>query len=140
MFEIPKRCVFRLVRNNNSNGHGNRNNNKDSKATSKKKTLEDYYFYVGSAKQASNYESGADFIINHIKKEYERGQDIAELLQELKKTDTNTWMPKLKGSTKKDEEAKATQDRQFEMEYKAKLGEALHRIRIYDDNLVKCMR
>jgi hypothetical protein len=49
-------------------------------------------------------------------------------------------MPKLKGSTKKDEEAKATQDRQFEMEYKAKLGEALHRIRIYDDNLVKCMR
>jgi hypothetical protein len=73
MFEIPKRCVFRLVRNNNSNGCGNRNNNKDSKATSKKKTLEDYYFYVGSAKQASNYESAADFIINHIKKEYERG-------------------------------------------------------------------
>jgi phosphate uptake regulator len=46
-------------------------------------------------------------------------------------------MPKLKGSTKKDEKAKATQERQFEMEYKAKLGEALHRIRIYDDTLVK---
>jgi hypothetical protein len=86
--------------NNNSNGRGNRNNNKDSKATSKKKTLlEDYYFYVGSAKQASNYESAADFIINHIKKEYDRGRDIAESLRELKKPDTDTWMPKLKGST-----------------------------------------
>jgi hypothetical protein len=126
----------RGYRNNNNNGRGNRNN-KDSKATRKKKTLEDYYFYVGSAKQASNYESAADFIINHIKKEYKRGQDIAELLRELKKPDTDTWMPKLKGSTKKDEEAKATQDRQFEMEYKAKLGKALHRIHIYDNNLVK---
>jgi hypothetical protein len=46
-------------------------------------------------------------------------------------------MPKLKGSTKKDEEAKATQDRQFEMEYEAKLGKALHWICIYDNNLVK---
>jgi hypothetical protein len=85
--------------NNNSNGRGNRNNNKDSKATSKKKTLEDYYFYVGSAKQASNYESAADFIISHIKKEYDRGRDIAESLRELKKPNTDTWMPKLKGST-----------------------------------------
>jgi hypothetical protein len=41
--------------NNNSNGRGYCNNNKDSKATNKKKTLEDYYVYVGSAKQASNY-------------------------------------------------------------------------------------
>jgi hypothetical protein len=98
-------------------GRGNRNNNKDSKATSKKKTLEDDYFYVGSAKQASNYKSAADFIINHIKKEYKRGRDIAESLRELKKPDTDTWVPKLKGSTKKDEEVKATQDRQFEMEY-----------------------
>jgi hypothetical protein len=127
----------RGYRNNNSNGRGNRNNNKDSKATNKKKTLEDYYFYVGSAKQASNYESAADFIINHIKKEYDRGRDIAESLHELKKPDTDTWMPKLKGSTKKDEEAKATQDTQFKMEYKAKFGEALHMIRIYNDNLVK---
>jgi hypothetical protein len=79
---------------NNSNGWGNRNNNKDFKATNKKKTLEDHYFYVGSAKQASNYESAADFIINHIKKEYDRGPDIAELLWELKKPDTDTWIPK----------------------------------------------
>jgi hypothetical protein len=123
--------------NNNNNGRGNLNNNKDFKATNKKKTLEEYYFYVGSAKQALNYESAADFIINHIKKDYERGRDIAESLQELKKPNTNTWMPKLKGSTKKDDAAKETENRQFKMEYKAMLSEALHRICIYDDNLVK---
>jgi hypothetical protein len=76
----------RGYRNKSSNGRGNRTNNKDFKATNKKKTLEDYYFYVGSAKQASNYESAAYFIINHIKKEYDRGRDIAEPLRELKKT------------------------------------------------------
>jgi hypothetical protein len=86
----------RGYRNNNNNGRGNRNNNnnnKDFKSTNKKKTLEDYYFYVGSAKQASNYESAADFIINHIKKEYDRGRDIAEPLRDLTKPDTDTWMP-----------------------------------------------
>jgi hypothetical protein len=88
-------------------------------------------------KQASNYESAADFIVNHIKKEYDRGRDIAEPLQELKKPDTDTWMPQLKGSTKKDDAVRATEDRQFEMEYKAKLSEALHRSCIYDNNLVK---
>jgi hypothetical protein len=128
----------RGYRNNNSNnGRGNCNNNKDFKATNKKKILEEYYFYVGSAKQASNYKSAANFTINHIKKDYERGRDIAESLRELKKPNTDTWMPKLKGSTKKDDAAKETENRQFKMEYKAMLSEALHRIRIYDDNLVK---
>jgi hypothetical protein len=46
-------------------------------------------------------------------------------------------MPKLKARAKKDDAARATEDRQFEMEYKAKLSEGLHRIRIYNDNLVK---
>jgi hypothetical protein len=68
---------------NNNSGRGNCNNDKDFKATNKK-TLEDYYFHVGSAKQASNYKSAADFIINHIKKEYDSGQDIAESLPQLR--------------------------------------------------------
>ena len=62
-------------------GRGYRNTTRDFKSTTKKKkTLEEYYFYVGLAKQASDYESSADFIINHIKKEYKCGRDIAESL------------------------------------------------------------
>ena len=124
-------------------GRGYRSNfksnyNKDFKSTTKKKkTLEDYYFYVGSAKQASNYESAADFIINHIKKEYDRGRDIAESLRELQKPNTDTWMPTLRASTNTDSEAQATENKQYELEYKAKLTEAMRRINVYDDNLVK---
>ena len=44
----------------------------------KKKTIEDYFFYVGSSKQASDYEVTADFVINHIKKTFEYGQDISD--------------------------------------------------------------
>jgi hypothetical protein len=55
-------------------GRGFRNKNFKSNTPEKKKqTIEDYYFYVGSVKQASNYETTADFITNHIKKEYARG-------------------------------------------------------------------
>jgi hypothetical protein len=89
------------------------------------------------AKQASNYESSADFIINHIKKEYDRGRDIAESLRELQKPNTDTWMPTLSTSTESHATVALTENKQFEMEYKAKLTETLHRIQIYDDNLVK---
>jgi hypothetical protein len=129
------------VRRGGRSGRGYRNNNNNRRdivsTTKRKKTLEEYYFYVGSAKQASNYESSADFIINHIKKEYDRGRDIAESLRELQKPNTDTWMPTLRASTETDATVALTENKQFEMEYKAKLTEALHRIRIYDDNLVK---
>jgi hypothetical protein len=55
----------------------------------------------------------------------------------LQKPDTDTWMPTLRASIDTDPTVLATENKQFEMEYKAKLSKALHRIRIYDDNLVK---
>ena len=49
-------------------GFKNNNNNGRQKAITKK-TLEDFIFYVGSAKQASNCKNTALFVINHIKKD-----------------------------------------------------------------------
>jgi hypothetical protein len=88
-------------------------------------------------KQASNYEIAADFIINHIKKEYDRGRDISETLRELERPDTNSWLPTLRTSTETEPVIRATATRQFEMEYKARLDDALRRTRIYEDNQVK---
>ena len=34
-----------------------------------KKTLSDHMFYLGSAKQAADFETTTEFILNHIKKE-----------------------------------------------------------------------
>ena len=42
------------------------------------KKLEDDNFYVGSAKQASDFDTTKDFIINHIKKEYDYPYDISD--------------------------------------------------------------
>ena len=65
---------------------------KDNKKTydKKKKTLEDYYFYVGSDKQASNFESTYKFMVNYIKRTYTRGNDVAESLRKLEAPDINT--------------------------------------------------
>ena len=37
-------------------------------------------FYVGTTKQASDYELSAEFIINYIKRIFTRGNDISESL------------------------------------------------------------
>ena len=67
--------------------------------TKTKKTVEDYFFYVGSSKQASDYEITAEFVVNHIKKTFDRGNDIAEAIRTLNKIDTSLWKPTLLLST-----------------------------------------
>ena len=84
-----------------------------SKPTSKK-TIEDFSFYVGSSKQASDYEITEEFVVNHIKKTFDRGNDIAETLRTLVKVDTNPWKPTLKMSTESDALVQARENKQFE--------------------------
>ena len=74
-------------RGRNRRSHGGRggkgyfnNNNKKSTRT---KTINDYIYHVGSATQASDYESTTEFLINHIKKTYEYGSDISTALKTL---------------------------------------------------------
>jgi hypothetical protein len=102
-----------------------------------KKTVEDYYFYVGSSKQASDYEITAEFVVNHIKKTFDRGNDISEALRTLVRPDTDTWKPTLKMSVDTDTSVKQREDKQFEMEYKAELDQAMKRRRAFEDNTFK---
>ena len=60
----------------------------------KNKTLEDYFFYIGSSKTASDYEVTAEFIVNHVKLTFEKeGNDISEALRLLQLEDTDNWKP-----------------------------------------------
>ena len=61
----------------------NKNNNYGRQKASTKKTLQYSIFYVGSAKKSSDYENTALFVINHIKKDFDRGNDIDEALRKL---------------------------------------------------------
>ena len=79
-------------------GHFNRN--RSQQKTESKKTLQDYTFYIGSAKQASDYNTVSRFLINHIHKTYTNGDDIANALEDGKSADVDSWKPSLSVSTK----------------------------------------
>jgi hypothetical protein len=86
-------------------GRGGRKPHVPNKEVKKKKTIEDYFFYVGSSKQASDFETTSEFLINHIKKTFDRGNDVAEALRILVPQDTDLWKPTLEFSTATDETA-----------------------------------
>jgi hypothetical protein len=85
-----------------------------------KKSVNDYNYYLGSAKQASDYETTTKFLINYIKKTFDYGSDsIGQALKELKEVDTNPWKPTLNQSSDTDSAIQAIENKQFEMEFKA---------------------
>ena len=67
------------------------------------------------------------FVINHIKKDFDRGNNIAEALRKLEYENTDNWNPILKLSISLDEYVKVREDRQFELQFKADYGEAQKR-------------
>jgi len=77
------------------------------------KKLEDYWYYVDSTRQASDYENTTEFLINHIKKSYEQGNDIAKKMQTMTAVDQSKWQPTLKMSTD------SRENKEYEMKYKA---------------------
>ena len=83
----------------NQNRGFNRNFKKNNNHV-RKRGIEDYSFYVGTSKQASDFEISSEFIINYIKRTFERGNDIAESLRTLSLQDTDEWKPKLEDSKK----------------------------------------
>ena len=73
-------------------GHGRhsgrgKDNNKSAQVKTSKKSVSDYIYYVGSAKQAADYESTTDFLINFIKKTFDFGNDIGTALENLEEFD-----------------------------------------------------
>ena len=75
----------KLSRSNYKKSFRNRNSSKLSQK--KKKSIEDYIFYIGN-KQASNCKVIQELILNHIKKTCEYGNDISESLRTLSETNT----------------------------------------------------
>ena len=133
---IKKRRDYKQE-NNNMNNRKNKNNNKNRNFSKKKKGIEDYVFYIGSNKQASDFETTREYILNHIKRTYEYGRDISETLRTQVKINTETWKPTLKISAKTDQAEKKAEERQFELEYKAELDKAMRREDKYEANFYK---
>ena len=67
--------------------------NSNASAANKKQFVTDFNYYLGSSKQASDYETTTEFLINHIKKLNDYGNDIGTALDKLESIDTATWKP-----------------------------------------------
>jgi hypothetical protein len=92
------------------------NNNSNYKPI--KRNLTDNVYYLGSVKQASEYESITEFLINYIKKTFTYGMDIGTVLETLEVLDLNKYKPSLEVSLSSDEMVRMAEDKQFEIEFK----------------------
>eukprot|EP00978_Attheya_sp_CCMP212_P021527 scaffold62955_cov70-Attheya_sp.AAC.1 len=106
-------------------------------AVKKKTTITDYVFHIGSAKQASEFETMSEFVINYIRKMYEYSSDIGNALDSLEPMNKNKEKPKLKVSIAATESVKASDAEQFSMEFRADYDQWCKRIRMYEDNCTK---
>ena len=53
------------------------------------------FFYIGFHKQAADFETTNEYIVNHIKKTYSYRNDISESFKTLKKINADLWNPRL---------------------------------------------
>ena len=107
-----------------------RNGKNTRKHIKSKKGINDQLFQIGKNKQASEYETTAEFIIYHIKR-------TSETLRTLKNQNTESWMPILKMSVAIDQKILSQENKQYKLEYKVRLEQAMKRIDQYDKNLHK---
>jgi hypothetical protein len=106
----------------------------------KKHHVTDFTYHLGSAKQASDYETATEFFINYIKKTYDYGNDIGSSMEQLEPIDTSSWKPKMQLSSKDDKteaSEKALEERQFEIEFKADYDEYRKRLQVLENNQTK---
>ena len=127
---------------NSGRGRGSRSggdrkkSSNSSSTTTKKKSMSDYVYYIGSARQASDYVTVTNYIINYIRRTYDKGNDIATALEKLEEVDFTSREPQLKISKKTDQAEKAREDKQFEKQYEIEYTEFNKTKNKYEDN--KC--
>jgi hypothetical protein len=93
-----------------------------------KKSVNDYNYYLGSAKQASNYEMTTEFLINLIAKTFEYRNNISQALRELEYPDPDSLKPTMRQSTHlgddpDDEAQRAFKNKQFEIKFKSEFDD-----------------
>jgi hypothetical protein len=82
---------------NQERGRGKNYKSSQKKSTFKptKKTLNDNIYYLGSSKQAADYERTTELLINSIRKTFTMGNDIGTALEQLKPFDLDPFKPTL---------------------------------------------
>ena len=124
--------------NNRSGGRGRgkpKSNSQSSYHAAKpvaRKTLADHVYSIGSAKQASDYSVITQFIINHIRKTFEYGDNIGGALEA--RQEPAFTAPTLEPSKETEAAAKALEEKQNEILYRALVATYVARMDKYIAN------
>ena len=107
-----------------------------------KKSVNNYNYYLGSAKQASDYENTTQFLINYIQKTFDYGHDMSQALRELSYPNTDTWKPTLQfsmhvGTAPEDDARREAENKQYEIEFKSMFDSYMKRTNAFNNNKPK---
>ena len=84
---------------------------------SSEKSITVWNYYIGSAKQASEFEAITAFLLNYIREQFEYGNDIAKDINDQELVDTKIWRPSLQKSQSEDPEIKEIENEEFKIEF-----------------------
>jgi hypothetical protein len=101
------------------------NNNKKTKTT----TQIEYKFtpHTTSKTRRATFSTVKDHLVNKIQRDFKGGKDIADSLIAMQRVDLSQYMPIMQTSTKKDDTARANEQKQFDMIYRAKIEKFIER-------------
>ena len=117
---------------------GRFNRTRSQQKTESRKTLQDYTYYIGSAKQASDYNTVTKYLINYVRKTYTNGDDIANALDDGTPVDINDWKPTLSISAKdqvKEKQEYEAETEEYKILYKAEVDSWIRRKDTYRSNV-----
>ena len=86
---------------------------------------------------ANEFETTTNFIINHIRRTYNKGKDIADVLEKEAMPNFKAVKPRLQKSTADKPEDWDLEDEEFKMEYKIDMEEHKKRIKVFEENFDK---
>ena len=115
-------------------GKSKKKSNKKDNKTPKRKNLSDHIYHVGSAKQASDFVTVTNFIINYVRRTFNKGNGIATALEQEKELDLDSLAPTLKVSTEADPVIKAREERQFDKQFEVEYRSHNERKIKYEEN------
>lgn len=115
---------------------GGFNNNFKPKDSSqiKRKNLEDYVYQIGTHRIASEFSTITKYVINHIRKTYTDGDDIANALEERKEPDFDKWMPTMNPDYDEDNKMKKASNRGYLLLFEAEIKAHVERKERYRSN------
>jgi hypothetical protein len=101
------------------------------------KLINDWNYYIGLAKHASEFEAITKFLFHYIKQNFEFGNNFVKAITMQEPIITKLWKPSLQLNRNADPELKEVQNQEYKIKFKADYDLYWAREQIYNNNVTK---